>query len=260
MESIFVTRGGFWGEEYDFKLLFTIVAISICIIDWKWKGRKDYFWVFLTGFIFWSLVELSLQLTGIREMPNKYLFGAVIPMWISIPLQGMSEGVAVGIMGLFITDLYLDRKTRKYSFLTFSSVSVLIFLIMFSHGIYIPNVGGEVPSRRNVFPPWELIIVVLIIPVIYWYIKANKETRRRGLSMFIVMFVLGCIWYLAYWLSGQRWIEIGTLDDLRRATPVVEFIVMVYNALVEIALLYMPFLAIPYLLRLIKPDDIGKAE
>ena len=36
-ESIFIIRGGFWGKEYDFKLLFAIVALCICIIDWKWR-------------------------------------------------------------------------------------------------------------------------------------------------------------------------------------------------------------------------------
>lgn len=261
LESVFITRGGFWGEEYDFKLLFALAAICICIVDWKWHNRKDYFWVFLTGFVFWSLVELALQLSGIRDMPNRYLFGEEIPIWLSIPLQGLSEGVSVGVMGLFITDLYINKETRKYSFLTMILVIIAIFLVMFSHGIYIPNVGGEVPSRRDVFPLWELVIIVLVAPAIYWFIKADKSTRKRGYYMFFTMFTLGCIWYLAYWLSGQRWVEIGiknadgTYSNLRRADPLLELIVILYNALVEIALIYMPFLAIPYLLGLIKPEE-----
>ncbi|MHA1147352.1 MAG: hypothetical protein ACTSR8_03820 [Promethearchaeota archaeon] len=262
LESIFITRGGFWGEEYDFKLLFAIVAIAICIIDWKWHDRNDYFWVFLTGFIFWSLVELILQISGIRDMPNRYLFGTKIPIWLSIPLQGLSEGVSVGVMGLFITDLYINKETRKYSFLTLVIVIISIFLVMFSHGIYEPNVGGtDVPSRRDVFPIWELLIIILIAPAIYWFIKIDPPTRKRGFYMFFTMFVLGCIWYLAYWTSGQRWVEIGiknpdgTYSNLRRANPMIEFLVIVYNALIEIALIYMPFLAIPYLLGLIKQED-----
>ncbi|MFW9898545.1 MAG: hypothetical protein ACFFDO_04720 [Candidatus Thorarchaeota archaeon] len=260
-ESIFITRGGFWGEEWDFKLLFAIAAVCICITDWKWKERKDYFWVFLTGFIFWSLVELALQLTGIRDMPNRYLFGMKIPIWLSVPLQGLSEGVTVGIIGLFITDLYIDKETRKYSLITLAIVVVAITLVMFSHGIYIPKVGGDVPSRREVFPIWELLIIPLISPAIYWIIKTDKESRKRGLYMFLVMFILGCMWYLVYWLSGQRWVEIGTKNpdgtysNLRRAPPIIEFIVILYNALVEIALIYMPFLAIPYLLGLIKQEE-----
>ncbi len=260
LESIFITRGGFWGEEYDFKLLFAVVALVICLFDWKWKERKDYFWIFLTSFIFWSLIELILQLIGIRDMPNRYLFGMEIPVWLSIPLQGLAEGTTVGIMAIFITDLYLDKKTRKYSYLVFTIVVVLIILIMFSHGIYIPNVGGDVPSRRDVFPIWELIIIVITIPVIYWLITTDKDARKRGYYMFVTMFILGCIWYLFYWLSGQRWVEIGTrnLDgtysNLRRAPLFIEILVMLYNALVEIALIYMPFLAIPYLLGLIKTD------
>ncbi len=260
LESIFIVRGGFWGEEYDFKLLFAVVAFVICVVDWKWKERKDYFWVFLTGFVFWSLVELILQLIGIRDMPNRYLFGVSIPFWLSIPLQGLSEGVSVGIVGLFITDLYIEKNTRKFSALMFTITVVLIFLVMFSHGIYTPNVGGDVPSRRDVFPIWELIIFVLIAPALYWFITADRIAKKRGARMFITMFMLGCVWYLAYWLSGQRWVEIGiknpdgTYSNLRRAEPIVEFIIMIYNALIEIALLYMPFLAIPYILKLIKSE------
>lgn len=255
LESVFIVRGGFWGEEYEFKLLFAIVAISITIFDWKWKERKDYFWVFLTGAIFWTSVELMLHLTGIRDMPNRYLFGMEIPIWVSIPMQGLSEGVSVGIMGLFITDLFLDKETQKFSIITFILVITGMALVMFSHGIYTPNVGGEVPSRREVFPLWSLLIPVLVSPAIYWFIKTDSESRKRGISMFITMFILGCIWYLFYWLSGQRWVEIGTKNpdgtytNLRRADPIIELSVILYNAAVEIALIYMPFLAIPELIK-----------
>ncbi|MCP4761166.1 MAG: hypothetical protein GY870_05250 [archaeon] len=258
LESIFVVRGGFWGEEYDFKLLFAVVAMIICILDWKWKKRKDYFWVFLIGFIFWTSVELLLQFLGIRDMPNRYLFGISIPIWLSIPLQGMSEGVAVGIMGLFITDLYINKETRKFSLLTFLIVFTLITLIMFSHGVYIPDIGGDVPSRRDVFPIWELLIILLAAPAIFWFIKTDKKSRKRGFYMLFTMFILGCAWYLVYWLSGQRWVEIGiknvdgTYSNLRRASPVIEFMVAIFNAFIEIALIYMPFLAIPYLLGFIR--------
>lgn len=257
-ESIFIVRGGFWGEEYDFKLLFSIVALCICIIDWKWKERKDYFWVYLTSFLFWSSVELAIQVIGIREMPQRFLFGMEIPIWLSIPLQGLAEGTTVGIMALFITDLYINEETRKYSVLALGIVVIAISLIMFSHGIYTPNVGGDVPARREVFPIWVLLIIPLVSPAIYWLIKTDKDSRKRGLYMFLVMFFLGCAWYLVYWLSGQRWVEIGTKNpdgtysNLRRAPPIIEFMVILYNAFVEIALIYMPFLAIPYLLRLIK--------
>ena len=162
-----------------------------------------------------------------------------ISKWLSIPLQGLAEGTTVGIMALFITDLYLDKKTKKYSYFMFGTLVILITLIMFSHGIYIPNIGGDVPSRRDVFPIWELMLIPLMIPVLIWILKSNKETRRRGFTMFITMFILGCIWYLMYWLSGQRWAEIGiknpddTYSNLVRAPPLIELFTILYNALVK---------------------------
>jgi hypothetical protein len=259
-ESIFIIRGGFWGEEYDFKLLFAVVAVAICVFDWKWKKRKDYFWVFLTGFIFWSGVELLLQVVGIRDMPNRYLFGVEIPYWLSIPLQGLSEGTTVGVVGLFITDLYLDKSTRKHSVWFFVVIVILLNLIMFSHGIYVPNVGGEVPSRRDMFSILQLILIVLVAPAIYWLVKTDQQSRKRGIYLFIIMFLLGLLWYIAYFLSGQRWIEIGiknpdgTYTNLQRVPMGLEVLLLIYGAAIEIALAYMPFLAIPYLLGLIKAN------
>lgn len=164
-------------------------------------------------------------------------------------------------MVLFITDLYLDEDTRKYSFYVFAAVTIAITMIMFSHGIYTPNVGGDVPSRRDVFPIWELFIIVLVAPAVYWLVKTDPESRKRGLYMFATMFILGCIWFLVYFLSGQRWVEIGTRNpdgtysNLRRVSPIIELLVIIYIAFVEIALIYMPFIAIPYLLGLIKTEE-----
>jgi hypothetical protein len=144
---------------------------------------------------------------------------------------------------------------RKYSLLTFIIVVIGMGLIMFSHGIYTPDIGGDVPSRRDIFPLWSLLIPFLVSPAIYWMITTDKESRKRGFYMFITMFLLGCIWYTFYILSGQRWVEIGiknpdgTYSNLRRADPVIELSVIIYNAAVEIALIYMPFLAIPELIK-----------
>ena len=84
--------------------------------------------------------------------------------------------------------------------------------------------------------------------------------------MFLVMFILGSAWYLVYLLSGQRWVEIGTQNtdgsysNLVRASPLIELLVILYNASVEVALIYVPFLAIPYLLGLIKPEQIKNEQ
>jgi hypothetical protein len=68
------------------------------------------------------------------------------------------------------------------------------------------------------------------------------------------------IWTILEWLTGQRWIEVGiktsegTYLYLSRAPALVEFLALVYDVIIEIALMYMPFLAIPYLLGLIKSE------
>ena len=74
------------------------------------------------------------------------------------------------------------------------------------------------------------------------------------------MVMITTIWTILEWLTGQRWIEIGILNpngtysNLHRAPPLIEFLALAYDVVIEIVLAYVPFLAIPYLLGLIKSE------
>jgi hypothetical protein len=267
-ESVFMVRGGSFGEDFSLKLIISIVSFLVCVYDWKKNERYDYFWVFLTGSIIWTCAETILQLLGTRLIQQKYIFGIDITdqLWITIPLQGISEGAAIAIMGLFFGDLILNPETRKKGLIIFAFLLSLL-LINFYRGINFENVdvGGNVPSRRNIFTPLSLIyLFLLILPAIYWLIKTNPESRKRATSMYLVMVIFATIWTLIEWLTGQRWIEMGiqnpdgTYSNLRRAPPIVEFLALGYDVVIEIALAYVPFLAIPYLLRLIKTNKKEK--
>ena len=51
-ESIFMIRGGSFGEDFGRKLIMSIIGLLICVYDWKTNDkRKDYFWVFIVGTI-----------------------------------------------------------------------------------------------------------------------------------------------------------------------------------------------------------------
>ncbi|MHA2295630.1 MAG: hypothetical protein ACXAEU_26635 [Candidatus Hodarchaeales archaeon] len=78
--------------------------------------------------------------------------------------------------------------------------------------------------------------------------------------MISVMLIMISCWTMMEWLSGQRWIEVGIINmdgnysNLQRAGLFVELIALTYDVTIEIVLAYVPFLAIPYLLGLIKSD------
>lgn len=269
-ESIFMIRGGAFGEDFTGKLIWSIIALIACFYDWKMKGKRlDYFWVFLIGTLIWSTTELILQLIGTRVMQRKFLFGFEITswLWLTIPLQGISEGALPALIALFFGDRIMNEETRKRWIIIFIIFMVLAQLPsgIYFYGIHFNdvNVGGDVPSRRNMFTLMAIIYLsILIAPAIYWIITTDSEPRKRGIYMFILLLINTIYWTFWQCITGQRWIEVGivnadgTFSNLRRAPPLIEFTALAYDVVIEIVLAYMPFLAIPYLLKLIKSEEI----
>jgi hypothetical protein len=133
-------------------------------------------------------------------------------------------------------------------------------------GIHYDNVdvGGDVPSRREMWTVMGFIATAIIIaPTIYWLVTTDPESRKRGVTMILVMLIWSIVWNIGQWLIGERWIEVGiqnsdgTFSNLRRADPWLEFwALFVYDSIFEITMVYSPFIAIPYLLGLIKSQEI----
>lgn len=265
-ESVFLIRGGSFGNDWGAKLIVAIIGIIGCIYDYKTNDKRlDYFWVFITGTIVWSAVELSLQLSGGRVLQEKYFFGIVVTeyLWFTIPVQAMCEAGTIGVMGVFYGDRILNKETRRSGIIVFALILVYVTIVTLSNGINYNNidVGGNVPSRRIMFTIGGTIATALIIaPTVYWLYTTDPESRKRGLYMIYVMLVWSIVWNIGQWLAGERWIEVGvqnpdgSYSNLRRADPMLEFWAMVYDTIFDITLVYSPFLAIPYLLRLIKSE------
>ncbi|MBD3254183.1 MAG: hypothetical protein GF383_03780 [Candidatus Lokiarchaeota archaeon] len=268
-ESIFMIRGGSFGEEFTLKLVMSLIGLGICLYDWKVNNnRKDYFWVFLVGTIIWSTAELVQQIIGTRVLQRKYLFGLDITnaFWLTIPLQGMSEGAFVAVVGMLFGDRMFDKKNRKYWIGIFVIALIVRLAMALSNGINFNSVNAgdpSVPSRRDIFPPIAVIFIISMCSIaIIWLITTTPPARKRGISMYLVMVIFIAWWTFTEWLTGQRWIELGMINadgsysNLRRAPPLIEFLALTYDVVVEVSLIYVPFLAIPYWLGLIKTEDI----
>lgn len=266
LETYFMIRGGSSGSDWGSKLIIAIIASVVCIYDYKTNEKRlDYFWVYLTSSLIWSGVELLAQLGGTRVFQEKYLFGINVTnsLWLTIPIQGMAEAGAIAILGLFFADRIIDKDTRKRNLILFV-ILMSFMLLMLRNGINYNNVnaGGKVHSRRE-FSRFiiSFFMLMLIAPGIYWLSTTDSEHRKRGLFMLYVMIIFGAWWNFLSWLSGDRWIEVGvrnsdgSYSNLRRADPLAEFLLLTYDAIIEIAFAYLTFLAIPYLLGLIKIED-----
>jgi hypothetical protein len=258
-ETVFMIRGGAFGSNFTIQFFSSVGAFLLCVIDWRMRHRKDYFWVFLTGTISISLAELTLQLTGVREMGTKYLFGLPIPLAVSVILQGMAEGGALAILGLCIGDLIMSKDTRKRGVIALSALLVVITILSLVQWHPTANVGGDVPSRRDMFNlEWVIFFTILIVINILWLWWADSAARTRAARMFLVLIVFGTVWTIFEVIANNRWIEVGTLSNLSRAPPLVEFGAFVWDLVVEFGLAMLAFLAIPYLLRLINPHGESK--
>ncbi len=270
-ENIFMIRGGAFGTDFGIKLIFSIINILICIYDCKTNDKRlDYFWVFLTATLILIMGELLWQTFGIRVIREKYLFGINITtwLWLTIPLQAISEGALMAIIGIFFGDRIMNEETRKKWIVVLILFIVLRFflptIVLVSMGFNYANVNvgdPNIPSRRNIFAIGTLITLSLFGSIaILWLIRTDSETRKRGLFLILVALIVSIFWTLGEWIPGQRWVEVGTQNpdgtysNLRSADPLLEFGILAYDIVIEMVLLYVSFLAIPYLLKLIKSE------
>ncbi len=258
-DTVFMIRGGSFGFDFNVKLIIVVLAILACIYDRRVNHRKDYFKIFLMATIICASFEILIQLGGTRDMGDKYLLGFVIPLWISIPLQAMEEGGAIAILGIFFGDRWIKSQTRKKWCIVFCGLLALAVAVTLAQAAPAPNVGGDVPSRRDMLTPTTLAFMFTVIAInIAWFLKTRGSLKIRTLYMLLPMVVFFSIWTLAEWAANTRWIEVGVIGSTSRAQPLVEFGALAWDAIVEISLVFMLGFFIPYVLRGIKVTEISK--
>jgi hypothetical protein len=265
-DGIFIMRGGFFGWEFTHKLLYVIFGLILCIYDWKKNKRKDYFWVFIFGTILYLGSEVMLYFFEGRVMQEKLLFGIDITtmtlLWI--PLLAVGDVVMLAVIALFFADRLRKSETRKkWGILFIAWVfcrDILPYIILFGFGYRFDTISIGDPlvySRRNMIEIGTLIALSILISIsIIWLIKTDKNSRKRGLYMLGVMLILMTAWNFGEWFAGQRWIEFGPEEGpWTIAPPLLQFAMFIYDIVIEMGLFTVCFLAIPTLLKLIKPEN-----
>ena len=249
-------RNGLFGTNFEIKFILAILGIIICLYDWKKNKRKDYPVVFLYGSLFWFAIEFIIQLQGTRDIITATLFGKIIPMWFAALLRGISEGGLIALIGLFFGDrifkkVYVKDKKKLISRILFAVFLILIVVSSLSQALPFKDINGDVASRRLMFNPSAMFSLSLLFAfIIFWAYKADNKAKLRSLYMFLIMVIASGIWTIAEVFANTRWIELGTA----RAPFIIEFLVLSFDVVIEIALLYVPFFAIPYLLGWIKKE------
>ncbi|GAB4331387.1 MAG: hypothetical protein Kow0069_39010 [Promethearchaeota archaeon] len=89
-----------------------------------------------------------------------------------------------------------------------------------------------------------------------WAARQDAAGRRRVFAMVAVMAVFGGAWTMGEVLGNNRWIEVGDASDgLTRAPPALEILALLWDVLTEFSLIFVPFLALPQMLGLIKSGE-----
>lgn len=253
MVDIWMIRSGAFGWDSTTKLILTLVAIAICLYDWKKNKRKDYIWVFIVGTVIWATVEMVQNLSGMRVMPTHVLFGLELPVWAGAILQGTSEGAYVAVIGLFVADRFFLKENRKEGLVGFAIILLPSAIHLMAEGI---QPIGTPTSQRLMFTPTSFIFLgAMILISVIWLVRTNSEFRRRGIYMYVGMVILAIVFTVFEVVGGARWIGIGPFASPVPADMLISIGALSYDVFIEIAAAYVPFLVIPCVFRLIKPKN-----
>lgn len=252
LDPVFMVRGYAFGRDFTPKLFTALIAISFVLWDSVKQKRLDYLWVFVFGTVIWGGAEAFLNLQGVRNMPERAMFDEPISLPLSYVIQGMSEGAFVAVVGLFLGDRWLCRRSRTKSIIL-TAVVVLVIALATVRSSRRLDGFGDAGSRRDVFDEQALLalgFLVLLGLLFFWRYPA---WRPRTLAMFVMMLVIGTGWTITQVLVDGRWVEFPgpTPGTYEAAGPLMSLFVLAFDVVVEIALAYVPFLGLPVMLKLI---------
>jgi hypothetical protein len=217
--------------------------------------------VYAIALVISFVTEFGLVFFGTRAIVAPHLLGQEIPIWAGILLRAASEGSAVTVAGLLIGDFLIEKNTRIKGFLILVILCAVIALDIALQAIPQKAIGAAVASRREMTTASTLVFLFIVMAFdAIWLWKADKASRRRGIFMVLAITAFTALWTACQYLANTRWIEVGIKGGYAQASPLVTFIAFVWDILPETSLLYLPFLAIPYIFGMIKPGQPEAAK
>lgn len=245
-------RAGDFGTDFGTKLILCVLALGLCAWDAYRHRRWDLAWTMLIGTGVWAAVEFLMQRADTRELADASLFGASIPHWFEVCIQGGAEGGAMAVFALFFADRLRATEDRRRAVVSL----VLLTGLIVAKGWILGGLRGETPqpitSARDMFDPKSLLYVaVMVVSCGAWLYTARREARRRAAVTFGVLLVIGIVFTTSQVVEGGRWIS-NNPDNLRQVPSVgVAILLFAYNLLAEFGVVVLAFFALPSWLRLI---------
>lgn len=252
-DRYFIIRDAAFGRDFTPKLWVALIALGLVLWDLRTQRRRDYLWVFLIGTIIWAGAEALLAIQGVRDMPDRVLFGRPLSLSASYLLQGMGEGAFIAVVGLFVGDRLLVPAHRRRAVLGFVLLCALITAATIRSA---QRLGGDevVASRRDVGATMSLVALAVLALIAAWFLISWQGWRPRAAAMFAVMVAVSAIWTIGQVAVGGRWVETAASGGYERASALVTGLVLAFDVVVEIAVAYLPFLALPVMAGLVTDE------
>lgn len=180
-------------------------------------------------------MEAILVYTGTRHWQNK------LPLYL-LPLQGIAEGGFVILSCLLTVDCFLQK---PYLTTLFFSLIMLVLFLWAHLQVYWDdfNPNTTVRSRRQMDTTLSILWLSGTIIFTLWFFLYGKEFIR-GILLLTTLSIFGVVWNFSEWSAGTRWVECGNQIANKKTT----IYLLLWNAIVETAFIYMPFYILKSLL------------
>lgn len=240
----YITRTGEFATDANKKIAYIILGLSLCYHDYIQRNTIEYMSVFIGSSIFWTFIELFLNITKsrvINPMVLKVRKRTKIPInkYLGIVLQGTQEGGVVTIIGLYFGD-------RLFS-LYYQSIYHLIIFYMVMNMIYKTS-NLKIRSRRQINTPSSLMIMGTVSVYNAITIYYNQSHLYRIITMFLSMIHISSLWTYVSYKKKFRNVETEIINDndgknysLIDTSKNTIFNVLMYDILFEIGIAYVTF-------------------
>ena len=241
---------------FETRFILMLLALTLALYFYFKKENKNYLVIFISATIFFGIVELVLQLLGMREEGFSIsIFGFEIPFYITWLFQGLTEGGIHGVMGYLFLDIFLKKEQNEEY--RKSLVLWIIFIIIALIFALIIGVLAKDQPITSVRPMFGMINTIYLTSMIILALILTKYVKINHIFRYLGIYLLGTFIYVLVNLEtlhffNVRYIGIEqTVDTVTMAPLLYQIMFISYSHLIEVTLSRAHYFIIPVILGLI---------
>tara|TARA_Y100001970_G_C14139401_1_gene806237 strand:- start:253 stop:1041 length:789 start_codon:yes stop_codon:yes gene_type:complete len=247
-DKYYIIRTGDFATDANKKIVYILLSVVLCLHDSIINKNIEYFAIMICSSIIWTIIELLLNEQKVRVIkPMKITWNNqtnIINKYVGISLQGIQEGGAVTIIGLYFGDRFGSIFYQCFYHL-------LIFYMVVNIGKKKSNI--KTLSKRQINTPCSLCLMSSAAIFNIWVIVNNPSHIYRELNMFMSMVYISSIWTIISYYKDFRKVEIYLYNNHKYVckpnTLIDAFVILGYDVVFEIGIAYITFynmFIIPY--------------